>query len=636
MTGSTTTGSAATSSAATSSAATSSAARTGSAAARRREALEARYPRWVPRTTAQLLDLLAAERPHRPLVLGDARSYSYGDIADWSGRLAAGLMALGVRPGDHVAVDMANLPEVVALKFAVARVGAVSVSINFRLRHEELSYVLRQSDSVVLITMDRFRELDYLDALDRIAPGWETEAGGSSLPRLRHVFVLGTDGGPARGRPLGELVELGRGISDEEVRSRTAAADPDAVSDLLYTSGTTGAAKGVMLQHDAVLRTAYASAYTRAFGDGRRILFALPIYHVFGYVEGLVAALFVGGAICPHATFDAQQTLRDIARHRIDELICVPAMTSLVLDAARAGEHDLSSLRTMFSSGAAHCAGMWADMLEVLGVEEIFTAYGQTETTASTTCTRPGDPLDRLANTNGTTKPAGVAGAAELGGTLAVYRTVHSETGADIPAGEVGELVVRGPIVTRGYYDKPAETTALFTPDGWMRTGDLGRIDEQGYLILTGRKKESYRCGGELVLPGEVERVLTDHPGVAAAHVVGIPHARMGEVGCAWIVPGPGRPAPDELVAYCANRLARFKVPDVVLFIEEDEIPVTATGRVQKFMLAERAVALLAQRARTEQGTPDAQTGPGTQDARTGPGTQAVSGAARPASVGSA
>ncbi len=576
---------------------------TDSTTAQRREALERRYPRWIPRTTAQLLDLLAAEHPQRPLVLGETKSYSYGDIADWSTRLAAGLMAIGVQPGDHVAVDMANLPEVVALKFAMARVGAVSVSINFRLRHEELGYVLRQSDSIVLITMDRFRDLDYLDAMDRIAPGWETDAGGNALPRLRHVFVLGTDGDPARGRPLSEVVDLGRGIGDAEVRSRTAATDPDTVSDLLYTSGTTGTAKGVMLQHDAVLRTAYASAYTRAFGDGRRILFALPIYHVFGYVEGLIAALFAGGAICPHATFDAPKTLEDIARHRIDELICVPAMTSMVLDAARAGEHDLSSLRTMFSSGAAHTAGMWTDMFEVLGVDEIFTAYGQTETTASTMCTRPGDSLDRLVNTNGTTKPAGIAGVIELGGTLAVYKAVHSETGEDLPAGKVGELVVRGPSVTRGYYNKPAETAALFTTDGWMRTGDLGRIDEQGYLVLTGRKKESYRCGGELVLPGEVERVLSDHPGVAAAHVVGIPHERMGEVGCAWIVPGPQRPRHDELIAYCASRLARFKVPDVVLFAEEDQIPLTATGRVQKFVLAERAVALLAQATET---APDA------------------------------
>jgi fatty-acyl-CoA synthase len=180
-----------------------------------------------------------------------------------------------------------------------------------------------------------------------------------------------------------------------------------------------------------------------------------------------------------------------------------------------------------------------------------------------------------------------------LDGVLAVYKAVHSETGETLPVGAVGELVVRGPIVTHGYFDKPAETAALFTDEGWMRTGDLGRIDDQGYVVLTGRKKESYRCGGELVLPGEIEQVLADHPGVLVAHVVGIPHPRMGEVGCAWVVAAAERPADEELIAYCAGRLARFKVPAAVLFTRVEDLPVTATGRVQKFLLAERAVAML-------------------------------------------
>lgn len=560
---------------------------------RRREALDARFPSWTPRTTAQFLDVAAAEFADRPLVLTDAHDYTYREIADWSRRLAAGLIALGVRPGDHVAVDMANLPEVVALKFAVARVGGVSVSINFLLRHEELRYVLRQSDATLLITMDRFKDLDYLDALDRIAPGWDTargeKAGGPGLPALRAVFVHGTAGRAERGRPLAELIELGRAVTEEELEARTAAVDPDSTSDLLYTSGTTGEAKGAMLRHDAVLRIAYSSAYTRALDDGRRMLYALPIYHVFGYVEGLITALFVGGAICPHASFDADKTLRDIARHRIDELIAVPAMTSVILERAGSGDYDLSALRVMFSSGTAHAPGMWQAMIDTLGVRELFTAYGQTETTASALSVRAGDPLDRLIDTVGTVKLAGSAGDPELGGLLAEYKVVHSETGEDLAAGETGELVVRGPVVTRGYYNKPAETAESFTPDGWFRTGDLGQFDEHGYLRLTGRKKESYRCGGELVIPGEVEQVLAGYPGVLAAHVVGVPDRRMGEVGCAFVVAGENRPEPDALIAYCTGRLARFKVPARVTFIAAEDLPVTVTGRVRKFELVERA-----------------------------------------------
>jgi fatty-acyl-CoA synthase len=542
----------------------------------------------------------AGEFADRPLILTDDHVYSYAEVQDWTVRLAAGLIALGVQPGDHVAVDMANFPDVVALKYAVARVGAVSVSVNFLLRHEELRYVLHQSDATVLIIMDEFRGLNYLDALDQMAPGWERDAGGDWLPRLRHIFVRRTGALPARGRPLEDLIELGESISDDTVFERTAAADPFGPSDLLYTSGTTGMAKGVMLQHDAVLRTAYASAYTRAFQDGRRVLFALPIYHVFGYVEATVAVLFVGGAICPHAIFDAAALLRDIGRHQVHELICVPAMTTVVLATAQSAEFDLSSLTTMFSSGAAHRPEIWAQILDVLGVDELFTAYGQTETTASTLCTAPGDPIELLMTTNGGPKPAGVAGDPALGGLLAVYRAVHPRTGLDVPPGEVGELIVRGPLVTKGYYKKPDETAAVLDSEGWLRTGDLGRFDEHGYLTLTGRTKESYRCGGELVVPREVELVLEGYPGVRSAHVVGIPHPRMGEVGCAWIVPaGPDKPDPAALIAYCGTRLARFKVPAVVLFTETQDLPVTVTGRVQKFRLTERALAALGPRAVT-------------------------------------
>ena len=544
--------------------------------------------------------MAAGEFADRPLILTDDHVYSYAEVQDWTVRLAAGLIALGVQPGDHVAVDMANFPDVVALKYAVARVGAVSVSVNFLLRHEELRYVLHQSDATVLIIMDEFRGLNYLDALDQMAPGWERDAGGDWLPRLRHIFVRRTGALPARGRPLEDLIELGESISDDTVFERTAAADPFGPSDLLYTSGTTGMAKGVMLQHDAVLRTAYASAYTRAFQDGRRVLFALPIYHVFGYVEATVAVLFVGGAICPHAIFDAAALLRDIGRHQVHELICVPAMTTVVLATAQSAEFDLSSLTTMFSSGAAHRPEIWAQILDVLGVDELFTAYGQTETTASTLCTAPGDPIELLMTTNGGPKPAGVAGDPALGGLLAVYRAVHPRTGLDVPPGEVGELIVRGPLVTKGYYKKPDETAAVLDSEGWLRTGDLGRFDEHGYLTLTGRTKESYRCGGELVVPREVELVLEGYPGVRSAHVVGIPHPRMGEVGCAWIVPaGPDKPDPAALIAYCGTRLARLKVPAVVLFTETQDLPVTVTGRVQKFRLTERALAALGPRAVT-------------------------------------
>lgn len=561
----------------------------------RRKALEAKYSPWRARTTAQLFDVVAASDPDQPFVLGDADPISYQQMRDHSRQLAGGLLAIGIRPGDRVAVDMANSADFIALKLAAARIGAVSVAINFLLRRDELAYQLEQSGASVLITMDQFRGLDYLECLDSIAPDWEHGVNSDRLPRLRHIFVHPVDNPtPARGAPLSCLAQAGAALPQALLDDLTQRVDPASVSDVIYTSGTTGRPKGVMLLHDSVVRMAYGSAYARAFPDGRRIASALPMYHVFGYIEAMMAAVIVAGAVVPFAAFEPAAMLQAVARHQVDELIAVPAMTTRLLDEAETGRYDLSHLSTVFSSGAPHAPQIWQRMVDVFGVDELFTAYGQTETTASTACTLPGDPLTRLQTTNGTIKPAGVAGDPALGGGLAVYKVVAPDTGEELGAGQIGEFVVRGPAITPGYFDKPTETAQAFTADGWLRTGDLGRIDPDGYLVLTGRIKESYRFGGELVLPSEVEEVLRRHPAVKAAHVVGLPHARMGEVGCAFIVAAEGAVVEEtELLAHCAQFLARFKVPAHVLTIDESQLPVTVTGRVQKFRLVQQATAML-------------------------------------------
>ncbi len=548
-------------------------------------------------TIAQALDMAAAKHPQRPLWLGDQPTYTYAEMAAWSRRLAAGLIEIGVQPGDHVALVMANCPEFLAVKFAIARAGAVAVPINCMFRRDELGYVLLQSDATVLITMDRFRDLDYASALDSLAPRWETAGGGGAFPRLHHVVLHPTADAPREGAlTLQALDTVGGQDSRDELTRREESADPMSFADVIYTSGTTGRPKGVLLTHDMLLRTAYASVLHRAFEDGRRIYFALPLYHVFGYVEALLPVLFVGGAVVVHATFDPIATLRALERHRANEAMFVPTMTMAVIDEIEKASFDLSALHAVFSSAGQSPVRIWQQIKDTLQVEEVFTAYGQTETTASTTCTGPNDALERLATTNGCFKPAGVAGDPDLGGFLAIYKAVDPETGADLPTGEEGELVAKGPICTPGYYNKPEETAAAYDPNGWMRTGDLGRVFDDGYLLLTGRKKEAYKCGGELVVPKEVEDLLTTHPAVAQAHVVGIPHERMGEVGCAWIVPRTGdMPDQQELIDFCKERVARFKVPAHVMFLDAKEVPVSASGKAQKFVLAERAVARLAE-----------------------------------------
>src|ERR1700738_313668 len=427
----------------------------------RRAALEARHPVWRARTLAQALDAAAAVFSDRPLVITDSRIYTYHDIQEWSRALAAGLIECGVQAGDHIALVLANFPEYVAIKYAIARAGALAVPVNYALRRRELSYILEQSDSTVLITMDRLRDRNYLEDLDALMPDWERAGGSTQWPQLRRVFVHTIEGKPRNAATtLSALSAMGTPASRTELIRREARADPFFRSDIIYTSGTTGLPKGVMLSHDMILRAAYASAYTRAFEDGRRILFSLPMYHVFGYVECLIATTFVGGAILPHVVFDARKMLDAARSHRATEMVCVPMMTLKLLEVARQHGFDGSALLAMFNSGGASPPTIWRDIRELLGAREILTAYGMTETTASTTCTLPEGPEEFLLTTNGRLKFAGVAGDPKLGGVLAQYKSIDPVTGSALPLGTPGELVVRGPIVTKGYYKKAEETRA--------------------------------------------------------------------------------------------------------------------------------------------------------------------------------
>jgi fatty-acyl-CoA synthase len=297
--------------------------------------------------------------------------------------------------------------------------------------------------------------------------------------------------------------------------------------------------------------------------------------------------------VVPRAVFDPADLLSCVSRHQLDEVACVPTMTlGLLAEAQRAqtdGQpYDLATLRVVYSSGTVAPQTIHSEIRTLLGPDELVAGYGQTETTAAMTANVQELGDKHLQTTSGRFRPAGVAGDPVLGGFLALYKTIDPETGADLPAGERGELVVRGPAVTAGYYNKPDETVAAFNDDGWLRTGDIGVVSDEGDVVLSGRLKETYRCGGEMVMPAEVERILAECTGVAQAHVVGLPHPRMGEVGCAVIVAETGEaPTAAVLVAHCTANLARFKVPAHVIFLDASELPVTVTGRVQKFRLVE-------------------------------------------------
>lgn len=558
----------------------------------RRAALEDRHRPWRSRPVAQLLDAVAADYPGRPFVITSRGSHSYAAMAGWSARLARGLVGRGVRPGDRVGLFLPNGAEMIAARFAAARAGAVAVPISFRLQARELAQLLTLSGASALITMEAFREVDALAALDLIAPGWDGPGGQRALPALRVIVTVpGPGSEPARpgALTLRELEAAADPALDAELARRAAAASPGDLSALFYTSGTTGVPKGVQYTHEMELRSGYGSAYTRAFEDGRRILFALPLNHCFAYIEGLIAAMFVAGTCIVQAVFDPADTLTAIGEHQAGEALFVPTM-SLALAGAPRGAVDLSSLHSVMSAASAAPASLWAELGGLLGAEQLVTAYGMTETAAASTFTLPGGPLDDLEQTVGYPKPGGIAGDPQLGGRLVEYKTVDPVSGADLPAGAEGELAARGLIVTPGYFRQPEATAAAMLPGGWLRSGDLGYVRADGAIVLTGRAKDLYKCGGELVMPAEVEAVLNRRPDIVQAFVVGLPDPAMGEVGCAWIVPADGAsPDTGEILAYCRAELARFKVPAHVLTVPAAELPLTASGKVQKFRLAERA-----------------------------------------------
>ncbi|HET9968888.1 MAG TPA: AMP-binding protein, partial [Streptosporangiaceae bacterium] len=537
---------------------------------RRRERLEGAVgDSWRPMALAGRFDLLAASHADRPYVITDSRSYSYRDMQEWSRRLARGLHEIGVRRGDRVAVVVDNRPEFVAVKLAVARLGAVAVPVNFSYRAGELAGVLNSSGASVLISIDAAIGIDRLAVLDELVPGWEGGAASVAVPGLRRVVLVSNERRPG-GLDLRALLDHAAGLPESGLRRLEDAVAPDSACDIVFTSGTSGFPLGAVLSHDMVLRSAYGSAYHRAFDDGWRICFSLPLYHVFGYVEGLLAAMFAGGAIVPQPVFNARSILGAVQQHRVSEVLFVPTMSVAVVEEAARHSYDLSSLQSVFSAAAAAPVWLWQRIGKQLAPRQVFTGYGQTEVSAATTLTLPGDPVELVAETVGREKLGGAAAPPGLDGSLARYRTVDPFTGTPLPAGAEGELSVRGPIVTRGYYGDPERTAAQIDAGGWLRSGDLGRVRDDGYLELTGRTAELFKVGGELVAPKQVEQVLTGYQGVAQAYVAGVPDERLGEVGWAWVVPREeAQPSEAELIRHCRSRLAAFKVPRKIIFLSD-------------------------------------------------------------------
>jgi len=550
--------------------------------AARRQAMADRHPAWQEMTLDAYLTRSLDHFADRPLVITDAETLDYATVDAQSRRIAAGLCAMGIQQGERVGLLMANYPITVPLLFAIWRAGAVAVAINTLYGPKELEYVVREAGCNLIVSMAGFGSRRYDLELDAQIPGWRT-GRCLALPELRGGLVYDAN------LPEDFLAALPAG----EPPLRMAAAHDPAV--IMFTSGTTGAPKGVMQTHDNLLRAAYAGAYHQAFDEGRRAVFSLPLYHGFGLVVGLLSGMIVGGAIIPLLRFNADALLTATERHRATYLMGVPTMTIAMMEQAKIKSYDLSSLTAVHSAAAPTPSWVWRDIQKTFGCEEIFTSYGQTEATATIVCTQPGDPIDVVAETQGCIVQAGVAGIPEQDGRICEFKTIDPVTGADLPSGAAGELCTRGPMNSLGYFRRPDETAKIFLPGGWLRTGDLGQFRPDGNLFLTGRSKELYKSRGELVSPKELEQLVTTHSAIAQAFFIGMPDDRWGECGCAWVVLAEGSDlSAEDMLAWLAPQVAGYKLPRDIWFIAETELPKTGTGKVQKNILKEMALARLA------------------------------------------
>ncbi len=538
-------------------------------------------------TIGKLVDGIAGRFGDRDALVFPERKLrlSWRQFREASRAVCRGLMALGVKRGDHVGAWAANEPEWVLLQFALGRMGAVLVTVNTQYRSSELEYILRQSDIRTLVLSEGFRDVHYPGTLYEVCP--EARQGGAGhlhpeeFPRFRNAVVLGDKAYPGL-VPWREMLRLGEQVPEEALEEMEEACAPDDLVVLMYTSGTTGFPKGVMLSHRNVVSNAAAVADCMKLSAADRLCIPVPFFHCFGCVMGTLACATCGAAMVPVSSFSAEAVLAAVHAERCTALHGVPTMFIAELEQLEKepGRYDLSSLRTGIMAGSPCPVEVMKAVVERMRMREITIAYGLTEASPVITQTRVDDPVERRVATVGRPLPG------------AEVRVVDPVRRTDRPIGVEGELATRGPFVMKGYYKMPEATAQAVDAEGWLYTGDLAVMDDRGYFRITGRAKDTIIRGGENISPREIEEFLHTHPKVQDVQVVGVPSRRFGEEAAACVRLRPGQSAaPEELVAYCRRKIARFKVPRYVLFV--DDYPKTASGKVMKHRLRDDAIARL-------------------------------------------
>lgn len=491
---------------------------------------------------------------------------------------ARGLLAMGIRRGEHVALWATNVPAWVTLQYAAARIGTVLVNINPAYRPHELKYVLRQSDAVALFLVDQFKTSDYFAMLAEVCPeiasARQGEIASPSFPKLRRIVSV--KGSPPAGLlRWEEMLEFGRTVPLERVDEIAADLHPSDPINIQYTSGTTGFPKAAMLSHRNLLLNAYYIGQCQNFTEMDRLCIPVPFYHCFGCVLGtLCCGVYGMTMVVPAEYFQATATLEAIEKYRATALYGVPTMYIAQLQDPTFVGRDFSSLRTGIMSGAPCPIEVMRQVVDKFNAKQITIAYGQTEASPVITQTRCDDPIELRVETVGRPLPG------------AEVKVVDPATGATLGDNQQGEFCTRGHVVMLGYYNNPEATAAAIDADGWLHTGDLSVRLPNGYFKITGRLKDMVIRGGENIYPREIEEFLFTHPAIEQAAIFGVPDTKYGEELAAWIKLKSGHTATsEEIREFCKRQLAHFKVPRYVQFVES--FPQTVTGKIQKFKMRE-------------------------------------------------
>ncbi|MBV9817394.1 MAG: AMP-binding protein [Solirubrobacterales bacterium] len=524
-----------------------------------------RFP-YAPTTLHALLDETAAAHGERDAIVFGERRLTWEQARRRARELACGLLAAGVRPGDHVAVWVPNHPEWVLLWFACSMVGAVVVPVNTRYKAEEVGFILGQSDAAVLVLVPEFAGIDYLAMLARLR--------GLQLPALRRVVVIG-ESAPADAVTLERFVADGAAVAPDALDATAAERDESDPTIIVYTSGTTGHPKGAVHTH-RILRNERSIAQALDHDADSRVMNHLPFFHVGGGFTGILPPLITGGAMILMDQWDPTRAFELIEAERVTVLSGIPTHFIDLLGHPGRERYDVSSLRTGWIGGANNPPELIAGAIEKLGMDGLLPVYGMTETTSITCIPRLGDPREVV-----------IAGKGFPVSDIEV-KVVDTDSGAELDAEAEGEVCQRGHHLMEGYYRDPEATAAVIDSDGWFHTGDLGVLDPDGYLSITGRKSDMFIVGGANAYPAEIESALAEHPDIQQAYVVGVPDQRLGEIGHAFVEARAGAALePEAVMAFCRDRLADYKVPRRVEFVTE--WPLTPTGKIQRFRLRELA-----------------------------------------------